>query len=324
MLANIITFSRLILGLFMVIFAYLGNTIYFVIVYCLALLTDLSDGFIARKLKLESEFGKKFDILADNFIVLCLIVSFYFFKFDLLLKYMYVGLFLFSYFLIVQVTSKVKTKKLIFMRTYAAQLAAILFPFLIVISIFIESRILIYSYIIIMLYSLTEKSFLQVKEMNKKSILFLKSNKIKLVFVLIVMVVITLLFFIPLTDNNDKACFEDGYCVNLDIKDTPEERTLGLMFREYLDEKDAMLFIFEHPSEYSFWMKNMQISIDMIFLNENKEIVTIHENVTPCITEECELYLPTSPIIYVIETKAGFSDTHNLEPGQKVTLDIFT
>lgn len=324
MWANLITFTRLILGIFMMIFAYLGNTITFVVLYCLALISDLLDGSIARKLKITSDFGKKFDVLADNFIVICLIVSFYFFKLDLLRKYKYVGLFLFSYFLIVQIISKIKTKKLIFMRTYTAQLAAILFPFLVFISILIESRILIYSYVIIMVYSLTEKLFLQIRKMDKKSIFQLKSNKIRLIFILAIMLLITLLFFIPLTDRNDKACFEDGYCVNLDIKDTPEERTLGLMFREYLDEKDALLFIFEHPAEYSFWMKNMKIPIDMIFLNENKEIITIHRKVPPCYTDECELYTPISPVIYVIETKAGFSDIHNLKVGQIVSLDIAT
>ena len=304
----------------MIYFSYIGNTIFFVIVYCWALFTDLLDGYVARKFKLTSEFGKKFDVLADNFIVICIVVSFYFTKLDLLIKYRYIGFFLFNYFFVVQLISIIKTKEMIFMRNYAALLAAIVFPIVIITSLFFESRILIYSYVIIMIYSLTEKLLLQTMKKNKKSIFHLKSNKIKLIFVLVIMFLITLLFFIPLTDNNDKACFEDGFCVNVEIRDTPEERTLGLMFRESLDEKAGMLFIFEQPGEYSFWMKNMKISIDMIFLNENKEIVTIHENVPPCITEECELYRPAAPVIYVIETKAGFSDIHNLEVGQKVDI----
>lgn len=304
----------------MIHFAYIGNTIFFVIVYCLALLTDLLDGYVARKFKLNSEFGKKFDVLADNLIVICVAVSFYFLKPDLIVKYLLVGLFLFSYFVVVQTISMIITKKMIFMRNYAALLAAIIFPFLVIISIFFESRILIYSYVIIMIYSLTEKLLLQTMKKNKKSIFHLKSNKIKLIFVLIIMIFITLLFFIPLTDNNDKVCFEDGFCVNVEIRDTPEERTLGLMFREYLDEKDGMLFIFEQPAEYSFWMKNMKIPIDIIFLNENKEIVTIHSSVPPCVSEECELYPPSEPALYVVEVKAGFSDRHNLEVGQKVDI----
>jgi len=293
-----------------------------VISYCSALITDVLDGFIARKLKLTTLFGKKFDVIADNFIVLCSVVSFYFLKADLIKKYLFVGIFLFSYFVIIQIISKVKTEKLIFMRNYAALLAAILFPVVVIINIFVESRILIYLYVIIMLYSLTEKLLLQLHNMEKKSIFQLKHNSTKLIFILIIMLLITLLFFIPLTDNNDKACFSDGYCVNLEIKDTPEERTLGLMFRDNLDEKDAMLFVFEQPGQYKYWMKNMKIPIDIIFLNENKEIVTIHKRVEPCTEEPCDLYDPDEPALYVIEVKAGFSERHNLAPGQKVALDI--
>ena len=308
----------------MIFFAYLGNTMYFIISYCFALLTDLLDGYIARKFNLVSEFGKKFDALSDNFIVICVAISFYFFKSDLIMKYLPVGLFLVSYFVIVQIISLLITKKMIFMRNYVALLAAIVFPIVVIASLLFESRILIYSYIIIMIYSLTEKLFLQMANKNKRSIFHLKSQKIKLVFVLVIMILITLMFFIPLSDNNDKVCFEDGYCVNVEIKDTPEERTLGLMFRESLNEKEGMLFIFEQPDEYSFWMKNMKISIDIIFLNENKEIVTIHGNVPPCVSEPCELYHPSEPALYVIEVKSGFFDRHNLDVGQKVTLDILT
>jgi len=320
MLANLITSLRIIFGIVMIFFAYLGNTINFVIVYCLALLTDLLDGYVARKFKLASEFGKRFDVLADNFIVICIAVSFYFLKLELFMKYLSVSLFLFSYFVVVQLISVITTKKMIFMRNYVALLAAIIFPFLVVASLFFESRILIYSYVIIMIYSLTEKLLLQTMKKNKRSIFHLKSNKIKLIFVLIIMVLITLLFFIPLTDNNEKACFEDGFCVNVEIKDTPEERTLGLMFRESLDEKEGMLFIFEQPAEYSFWMKNMKIPIDIIFLNENKEIVTIHSSVPPCVSESCELYHPSGPALYVVEVKAGFSERHGLKEGDKVDI----
>ena len=324
MLANLITSLRIIFGIIMMFFAYLGNTMYFVVSYCFVLLTDLLDGYVARKFNLVSEFGKKFDALSDNFIVICVAISFYFFKLDLIMKYLPLGLFLLSYFVIVQIISLLITKKLIFMRNYSALLAAIVFPIVVIMSLFFESRILIYSYIIIMIYSLTEKLFLQMANKNKRSVFYLKSQKIKLVFVILLMILITLVFFIPLTDNNAKVCFDDGFCVNVEIKDTPEERTLGLMFRESLDEKEGMLFIFEQPDEYSFWMKNMKISIDIIFLNENKEIVTIHNNVPPCVSESCELYHPSEPALYVVEVKAGFSVRHNLEVSQKVTLDILT
>ena len=142
MLANLITSLRIIFGIIMMFFAYLGNTMYFVVSYCFVLLTDLLDGYVARKFNLVSEFGKKFDALSDNFIVICVAISFYFFKLDLIMKYLPLGLFLLSYFVIVQIISLLITKKLIFMRNYSALLAAIVFPIVVIMSLFFESRIL--------------------------------------------------------------------------------------------------------------------------------------------------------------------------------------
>ena len=83
-----------------------------------------------------------------------------------------------------------------------------------------------------------------------------------------------------------------------------------------------MLFIFDNPYKYTFWMKNMKIPIDMIFVNSDKQIVTIHKNVPPCTTEPCPLYEPESPVLYVVEVKAGFSDNHSIIEGE--SLDILT
>jgi uncharacterized membrane protein (UPF0127 family) len=128
------------------------------------------------------------------------------------------------------------------------------------------------------------------------------------------------LFLVKIYVNKDltDVCFQDGYCVKAEVKDTLEDRALGLMFREKLDEDKGMLFIFEKPDTYSFWMKNMKISIDIIFLNENKEIVSIHEKVLPCFSDPCPMYGPDEPSLYVVEVQEGFSKKHGLEEGQKI------
>lgn len=320
MLANLVTFFRLVFGLLMIIFSYLGNVSYFIIFYSLALLTDILDGFIARKLKSVTEFGAKFDALADNFIVICVAMSFYFINRNLLIKYAYLALFLIVYFVFIQFLSLIFTKSLFFMRNYAALLAAIVFPIVIFSSFLFESRILIYAYVIITIYSLTEKLFLKMTH-AKKSVFMLKSKKIKLLFILVIAILITIMFFIPLLDTQDRVCFEDGYCITVEVKDTAEERALGLMFRESLDEDQGMLFIFDSADRYTFWMKNMKIPIDIIFLNSDKEIVHITHNAKPCFEDPCELYAPDEAALYVVEVKAGFSERHNLEEGEMVGFD---
>ena len=65
----------------------------------------------------------------------------------------------------------------------------------------------------------------------------------------------------------------------------------------------------------SFWMRNTLIPLDMIFINSNKKIVTIHKN-TKILSETS--YPSSAPSIYVVETLAGFADRHNIQVGDKI------
>jgi uncharacterized membrane protein (UPF0127 family) len=90
---------------------------------------------------------------------------------------------------------------------------------------------------------------------------------------------------------------------------------MGLMFRKSMDDAKGMLFIFDKSEEHSFWMKNTVMSLDIIFINENKEIVKIHKNTKPFSTES----LPSiKPSMYVVEVQAGFTDKYGIKEGDKI------
>src|SRR3989344_2335385 len=72
----------------------------------------------------------------------------------------------------------------------------------------------------------------------------------------------------------------------VEIADTSLERAQGLMFRAELKEYQGMLFIFPISEKHSFWMKNTFIPLDIIWIDENFEIVYIYENAQPC-KESC-------------------------------------
>ena len=168
-----------------------------------------------------------------------------------------------------------------------------------------------------MIYSLTEKIFLTMKKR--------KIKKNKAIFITIIALLSFILFSLPISEKKDRVCFPDGYCVNVEVKDTKEERMLGLMFRESLDEDEGMLFIFEKPDTYLFWMKNMKMSIDIIFLDEDKNIVYIAENAPPCTDNNdnnCERYGPNIPALYVVETIPNFATKHNLKIGDNINFFI--
>ena len=115
-----------------------------------------------------------------------------------------------------------------------------------------------------------------------------------------------------------KITFPSGITIQAEVADTDAKRELGLMFRDSLGRDRGMLFIFDRPDIYHFWMKNCRISLDMIWLDPDKKIVDVTSNVPPCVSDPCPSYRPNEKALYVIETVAGFADEHGLRPGMKV------
>ncbi len=147
--------------------------------------------------------------------------------------------------------------------------------------------------------------------MTKKYLLFI-------ILLLIVIVVISIML-IKKGDNlnTNRACVNNN-CFDVEIAKTFAERSKGLMNRESLDENSGMFFIFDEEEEYSFWMKNTLIPLDIIWLNKDMEIVHIEKNVQPCKEDPCQRYTPTKPAQYVLELNAGQTDKNNIEVGNKL------
>ena len=103
--------------------------------------------------------------------------------------------------------------------------------------------------------------------------------------------------------------------LNLEIAESEYETQTGLMYRHSMEDNQAMLFIFEVEQPRSFYMKNTEFSIDIIFINSKKEIVNIQKNAKPYDKSS----LPSEgPIKYVLEINAGLSDTWELEKGDLI------
>lgn len=63
----------------------------------------------------------------------------------------------------------------------------------------------------------------------------------------------------------------------VEIADTPEKQEKGLMSRESLPEDQGMLFIYDEPQDLSYWMKNTLISLDIIFIDDDMEVVSVKQ-----------------------------------------------
>lgn len=90
---------------------------------------------------------------------------------------------------------------------------------------------------------------------------------------------------------------------HLDIANDPMRRTLGLGRREPGDPHKGMLFIFPTAAKHGFWMKDMKFAIDIIWLDEQRQVVDITYNVAP--DTYPQVFEPEQDAKYVIEVPTG-------------------
>ncbi len=105
--------------------------------------------------------------------------------------------------------------------------------------------------------------------------------------------------------------------VQVEVASDPQDRARGLMFRRQLGAESGMLFVFPGEMNQSFWMKNTYLSLDLIFIGENRRIVGILPGAKPQSTESLSVGIPS---LYVLEVNAGFARRHGLAVGDKVEL----
>lgn len=101
-------------------------------------------------------------------------------------------------------------------------------------------------------------------------------------------------------------------CFELERAITNEQRILGLSNRDSLPSSSGMLFVFEDVEEQCFWMKDMKFNIDMIWLNQDKEILKIENNVAPRTYPETFCQADTK---YVLEFNSGTASANGLKVG---------
>jgi uncharacterized protein len=117
----------------------------------------------------------------------------------------------------------------------------------------------------------------------------------------------------PLTSDYKQVKFE-----KLEIADDLTEQMTGLMNRRYLCPDCGMLFIFEEEDEQNFWMKNTFVPLDIIFIDNEGEIVNIAKNTKVNQTEET--YPSIARARYVLEVNAGWSDKQKLKQGDRLDM----
>ncbi|WP_299339451.1 DUF192 domain-containing protein [uncultured Psychroserpens sp.] len=118
-----------------------------------------------------------------------------------------------------------------------------------------------------------------------------------------------------------KKAVTDSLLASLDIEiaDDEYQTQTGLMYRSSMKMNQGMLFIFPNSDFRSFYMKNTEIALDIIYLTEDKTVVSIQKNAKPF----DKTSLPSEgPAKYVLEVNAGLSDQWTLDKGDRVEFTV--
>lgn len=103
--------------------------------------------------------------------------------------------------------------------------------------------------------------------------------------------------------------------VYVEVADTADTQSRGLMYRKHLEPDRGMLFVFDEEKPHAFWMKNTPIPLDMIFVSRDGRIVGIHGNAEPFSLAPIDVGVPSRT---VLEVNGGYTAAHGLKVGDRV------
>jgi len=104
--------------------------------------------------------------------------------------------------------------------------------------------------------------------------------------------------------------------IEIEVADNYTEREQGLMYRDTMAENNGMLFLMETEEPQTFWMKNTIISLDILYADAEKRIVSISKNCKPYSLDQ----IPSAkPALYVVEVNAGYTSKYNIKAGDVIS-----
>ncbi|MEM9820194.1 MAG: DUF192 domain-containing protein [Bacteroidota bacterium] len=107
--------------------------------------------------------------------------------------------------------------------------------------------------------------------------------------------------------------------IDIEVAQSEYERAQGLMHRRYMAQNQGMLFIMDQMETQSFYMRNTHIPLDILYVDDQKKIVSIQKNTVPLSEESL---FSTGPALYVVEVNAGYCDQYGIAPGDLIAFEL--
>lgn len=138
--------------------------------------------------------------------------------------------------------------------------------------------------------------------------------------IIILLLIIFLSGCLPAPKQYQHLVMPQGEILKVKLAITASEKSKGLSLIEEMENYEGMLFVFSQPIQAKFWMKEMKFPLDIVYLNNEMQVLEIHENLAPC-SEQCpHIVSATDNVRYVLEMEAGRTSELNLQVNQKIEL----
>lgn len=104
------------------------------------------------------------------------------------------------------------------------------------------------------------------------------------------------------------------FLIDTQVATTPEQREIGLMFRQQMPQGEGMLFVFGSPAEQCFWMKNTLLPLTAAFVADDGTIVNLADMKPQTTDSHCS----KKPVRYVLEMNLGWFEKKGIKAGAKL------
>jgi len=109
-----------------------------------------------------------------------------------------------------------------------------------------------------------------------------------------------------------------GIELEVELATTFEEQSLGLMYRDKLEENGGMLFVYPRENVLSFWMKDTRIPLSIAFIKADGRIIQI-ESMKPY---SLDTHVSKEKAKYALEMNEGWFRIHNVREGDTVKMPL--
>ncbi len=104
------------------------------------------------------------------------------------------------------------------------------------------------------------------------------------------------------------------HVIQAELAQTPDEHSIGLMFRTSMGTNDGMLFAFDRPGQQCFWMKNTLIPLSVAFIADDGSIVNLDDMKPQTLAGHCS----AKPVRFVLEMNDGWFAKRGIKAGSRL------